>query len=41
MMVHGVGKAFADPFLVAGAVAAGFVATWIRLAMSGMRIQFV
>ena len=41
MMAHGVGKAFADRFLVAGAVAAGFVATWIRLGTSGMRIQFV
>jgi hypothetical protein len=41
MMAHGVGKAFADRLLVAGAVAAGFVATWIMLGMSGMRIQFV
>ena len=41
MIAHGVGKAFADRFLVAGAVAAGFVATWIMLGMSGMRIQFV
>jgi hypothetical protein len=41
MMAHGVGKAFADRFLVAGTVAAGFVATWIMLGMSGMRIQFV
>jgi hypothetical protein len=41
MMAHGVSKAFADRFPVAGAVAAGFVATWIMLGMSGMRIQFV
>jgi hypothetical protein len=27
--------------LVGGAVAAGFVATWLMLGMSGMRIQFV
>jgi hypothetical protein len=41
MVAHGVSKAFADRFLVAGAVAAGFVATWMMLGMSGMRIQFV
>ena len=41
MMAHGVGKAFADRFLVAGAVAAGFIATWMLLGMSGMRIRFV
>jgi hypothetical protein len=41
MMAHGVGKDFADRLPVAGAVAAGFVATWIMLGMSGMRIQFV
>ena len=41
MKTHGVGKAFADRFLLAGAVAAGLVATWIRLGMSGMRIQFL
>lgn len=39
MMPHGVSEAFADRFLVAGAVAAGFVATWIMLGMCGMRIQ--
>jgi len=41
MTAHRVSNAFADRFLVAGAVAAGFVATWIMLGMSGMRIQFV
>ena len=41
MMAHGVSKALADRLLVGGAVAAGFVATWVMLGMSGMRIQFV
>jgi len=41
MTAHRVSNAFTDRFLVAGAVAAGFVATWIMLGMSGMRIQFV
>ena len=41
MMAHGIRKALADRLLVGGAVAAGFVATWIMLGMSGMRIQFV
>jgi hypothetical protein len=37
----GVSKAFADRFMVGGAVAAGLVATVIMLGMCGMRIQFV
>jgi hypothetical protein len=41
MMAHGARRALADQLLVGGAVAAGFVATWIMLGMSGMRIQFV
>jgi len=41
MMAHGVGKAFADRFMVGGAVVAGLVATVIMLGMCGMRVQFV
>jgi hypothetical protein len=41
MMAHGVGKAFADRFMVAGAIIAGLVATMIMLGMCGMRIQFI
>lgn len=41
MMAHGVSKALFDRLLVGSAVAAGFVATWIMLGMSGMRIHFV
>jgi hypothetical protein len=41
MMTHGVNKAFADRFMVSGAVVAGLVATVIMLGMSGMRVQFV
>jgi hypothetical protein len=41
MMAHGGSKALIDRLLVGGAVAAGFVATWIVVGMSGMRIHFV
>ena len=41
MMAHGVSKAFADRFMVGGAVVAGLVATLIMLGMCGMRVQFV
>ena len=41
MMAHGVSKAFADRFMVGGAVVAGLVATVIMLGMCGMRVQFV
>src|SRR5262249_6982662 len=34
-------KAFADRFMVSGAVAAGIVATVIMLGMCGMRVQFI
>src|SRR5262249_6297553 len=37
MMAHGVSKAFADRFMVGGAVVAGLVATVIMLGMCGMR----
>ena len=41
MIAHGVSRAFADRFMVAGAVVAGLVATVILLGMCGMRVQFV
>src|SRR5262247_1033260 len=41
VMAHGVRKAFADRFMVGGAVAAGIVATVIMLGMCGMRVQFI
>ncbi len=41
MMTHGVSRAFADPFMIGGAVVAGLVATVIMLGMCGMRVQFV
>ena len=41
MMAHGVSRAFADRFMVGGAVVAGLVATVIMLGMCGMRVQFV
>lgn len=40
MMAHGVSKAFADRFMVGGAVVAGLVATVIMLGTCGMRVQF-
>jgi hypothetical protein len=40
-MAHGVSKAFADRFMVGGAVAAGIVATVIMLGMCGMRVRFI
>jgi hypothetical protein len=41
IMAHGVSKAFADRFMVGGAVVAGIVATVIMLGMCGMRIRFI
>jgi hypothetical protein len=41
IMAHGVSKAFADRFMVGGAVVAGIVATVIMLGMCGMRVRFV
>jgi hypothetical protein len=41
IMAHGVSKAFADRFMVSGAVVAGIVATVIMLGMCGMRVQFI
>jgi hypothetical protein len=41
MMAHGVSKAFADRFMVGGAVVAGILATVIMLGMCGMRVQFI
>ena len=41
MIAHGVSSAFADRFMVGGAVVAGLVATVIMLGMCGMRVQFV
>jgi hypothetical protein len=41
MIAHGVSRAFADRFMVGGAVVAGLVATVIMLGMCGMRVQFV
>ncbi|HYB08365.1 MAG TPA: hypothetical protein VEJ16_01690 [Alphaproteobacteria bacterium] len=39
MMTHGVRKAIADRFMIAGAITAGIIATLILLAMSGLRVQ--
>jgi hypothetical protein len=41
MMAHGVSKAFADRFMISGAVVAGIIATVIMLGMCGMRVQFI
>jgi hypothetical protein len=41
IMAHGVSKAFADRFMVGGAVVAGIIATVIMLGMCGMRVQFI
>ena len=41
VMAHGVSKAFADRFMVGGAVVAGIVATVIMLGMCGMRVRFI
>jgi hypothetical protein len=41
IMAHGVSKAFADRFMVGGAVVAGIVATVIMLGMCGMRVRFI
>jgi succinate dehydrogenase hydrophobic anchor subunit len=40
IMAHGVNSAFADRFMIGGAVVAGIVATVIMLGMCGMRVQF-
>jgi hypothetical protein len=41
IMAQGVSKAFADRFMVGGAVVAGIIATVIMLGMCGMRVQFI
>jgi hypothetical protein len=41
IMAHGVSKAFADRFMVGGAVVAGIVAAVIMLGMCGIRGQFI
>jgi hypothetical protein len=41
MMAHGASKAFADRFMIGGAVTAGVIATTIMLGMCGLRLQFV
>jgi len=41
MMAHGANKAFADRFMIGGAVAAGIIATAIMLGLCGLRLQFV
>ena len=41
MMAHGASKAFADRFMIGGAVIAGVIATTIMLGMCGLRLQFV
>jgi hypothetical protein len=41
LIAHGIPKAFADRFMIGGAVIAGIVATVIILGMCGMRVQFV
>ena len=41
MMAHGIGKAFADRFMIGGAIAAGVVATAIMLGMCGLRVEFI
>jgi hypothetical protein len=41
IMAHGIGKAFADRFMVGGAIVAGIVAAVIMLGMCGMRVRFI
>ena len=41
LMAHGASKAFADRFMIGGAVTAGIIATAIILGMCGLRLQFV
>jgi len=41
MMAHGASKAFADRFMIGGAVLACIIATAIMLGMCGLRLQFV
>jgi hypothetical protein len=41
MMAHGVSKAFADCFVIAGAITAAIIATAIMLGMCGLRLRFV
>jgi hypothetical protein len=37
MMAHGISKAFADRFMISGAIVAGILATAIMLGMCGLR----
>src|SRR5258706_12033358 len=41
VMAHGVRKAFADRFMIGGAVVGGIVASVIMLGMCGMRVQVI
>jgi hypothetical protein len=41
IMAHGVSEAFADRFMIGGAVVAGIVATVIMIGMRGMRVTFI
>jgi hypothetical protein len=41
MMAHGASKAFADRFMIGGAVTAAIIATAIMLGMCGLRLRFV
>jgi hypothetical protein len=41
LMAHDVRNAFADRFMIGGAVVGGIVATVIMLGMCGMRVQFI
>ena len=41
MMAHGARKAFADRFIIGGAVTAAIIATAIMLGMCGLRLRFV
>jgi len=41
MMAHGASKAFADRFMIVGAVTAAIIATAIMLGMCGLRLRFV
>lgn len=40
MMAHGISKAFADRFMISGAIVAGILATAIMLGMCGLRVAF-
>lgn len=41
MLTHGIGKGFADRFMIGSAVTASLIATLIILGMCGLRVQFV